>query len=136
MWPLLSLGARYFHADLSKAAATAAGTYSVYDPGGLPVLITRVRVATDTAQRVVVGTADADGQRIVAGYLPSNSGILVDCELLTQDTAMLRKTLVVISAAASGLEVAIEGYTLPRRLGELLARGELPVPAPTEGGGG
>lgn len=123
----LAWGGVPFHADLSVAAGGAAATRTLYRVGDAELLVTHVRVSSDTAQRVVVGTADAAGQRIVAGWLPSGgSGILADLSLFTYTTPMTRKDLVVITAAISGVDAQVEGYVFSRQLAEryALARAE------------
>lgn len=103
-----------FHADLSIAAGTPAGTFPLFDPGAGAIKILHCRVSTDTAQRIVVGVADADNQRVTAGYLPAGgAGILADLALVTAETSMVGRPILLFTFAASGVEVQIEGCYLP-----------------------
>jgi hypothetical protein len=99
-----------FHADLSLAPGTALGPYPVIDPGAGAIRVKHIRVSSDTAQRIVVGTDDADGSRMVAGFLPGGgAGILADCDIATIGTGMLGLPVLVILGAASAVEVQIDG---------------------------
>lgn len=99
-----------FHADISVPPGSPAGEYPVFDPSAGLVCITHCRVSTDTAQRVVVGVADADGSRVVAGWLPAGgAGILADLALFTGGTGMAGQPILLFTSAVSGVEVQIEG---------------------------
>jgi hypothetical protein len=107
-----------FHADLHIPAATAAdparsdgtlqGGTLLYDPRGDGVLVTRLRVSTDTAMRVCVGLADQDSQRVMGAYFASNGGAAPD----TCFEAPPGGRLYVFHGAAGNLDVAIEGELL------------------------
>ena len=108
-----------FHADLHIPAATAAdparadGTLTggtlLYDPRGSGVLVTRLRVSTDTAMRVCVGLADQDSQRVMAGYFAANGGAAPD----TCVEAPPGGRLMVFHSAQGNVDVAIDGELLP-----------------------
>lgn len=99
-----------FHKDIHQAPGAAAGTYPLYDPGGRPVLITHVSFTTDTAQRFVVGLADIDDERLLAGE--ASLGELRDLRLHTGETGLVGP-IVVITTLASGFDAMIEGCELP-----------------------
>jgi len=89
-----------FHYDIALAAGTPAGTYPVFDPGAGAVEIRHIRVSTRAAMRVIVGTADADGSRMLDQYLPAGgAGALSDCDIPTIGTGMLGLPVVVITDA-------------------------------------
>lgn len=99
-----------FHADLSLPALSAADTYVLYDPLSARVIVSHVRISSDVAQRVIVGTADADGTRMAGGYLPAGgAGILADLALDTQATSMMGQPILVFTGQPGALEVQIEG---------------------------
>lgn len=100
-----------FHADISLPAGSAAGSYALFDPMG-PVLITHARFSTDTGQRFVIGVADVDGQRVLAGNIGAANGAIADLHLDTGGTGLVGQILV-ITAAASGFDAAIDGCYLP-----------------------
>ena len=99
-----------FHADVSLPPASAAGTVTLYDPLSARVIVSHIRISTDTAQRIIVGTADTDGTRMAGGWLPAGgAGILADLALDTQATSMMGQPILVFTSEAGALEVQIEG---------------------------
>jgi hypothetical protein len=104
-----------FHADLHVPAAAAAdaanadgtlrGGILLYDPRGDGVLLTRLRVSTDTAMRVCVGLADQDSQRIMAGYFAANGGAAPDTCMETPPGGKLY----VFHGAQGNVDVSIDG---------------------------
>ena len=76
-------------ADVSLPPASAAGTVTLYDPLSARVIVSHIRISTDTAQRIIVGTADTNGTRMAGGWLPAGgAGILADLALDTQATSI------------------------------------------------
>lgn len=104
-----------FHYDLALGPATVAGPYPVFDPGAGAVEIRHIRVSTRAAMRVIVGTADADGSRMLDVYLPAGgAGALSDCDIPTIGTGMLGQPVLVITDAAGAVSVGIDGcYVTP-----------------------
>ena len=99
-----------FHYDLHMPPLTAPGPYQVFDPGAGAIRVKHVRVSTDAAARVVVGTDDADGSRFSAGYLPAGgAGLRDDCDIPTIGTGMLGRPVLIITDAACGFDVLIDG---------------------------
>ena len=107
-----------FHADLHIAAATAAdparadgtltGGILLFDPRGSGVLVTRLRVSTDTAMRVCVGLSDQDSQRVMGAYFAGNGGA-------APDTCMEMPPggrIFVFHGAQGNVDVAIDGELL------------------------
>lgn len=84
------MGAPY-HADLHIPAGTAAdparpdgtmsgpGTALVEAGPQTRIKVTHLMISTDAAARIVVGTADLDGQRIRAGSFAGNGGAAPTC---------------------------------------------------------
>jgi hypothetical protein len=105
-----------FHADLSIPASQAvnpAGTL-LFDPlaSGAPMssrrsaswTVTHITVSTDTAMRIVVGIADADGQRIRAGSFAANGG-------MASPVCVPGFGRILVFAPAVGvIDVSIDGY--------------------------
>ncbi len=109
-----------FHADLHIPAATAAdparadGTLTgggtlLFDPRASGVLVTRVRISTDTAMRICVGLADQDSQRVMAGYFAANGGAAPD----TCYEGPSGGKLYVFHGAQGNVDVAIDGELTP-----------------------
>ena len=108
------MGAR-FHADLhitaaatadpARADGTLTGGTLLYDTRGDAALVTRVRLSTDTAMRVCVGTADQDTQRIMGAYFAANGGAAPD---VCVDVPPGGKILVFHSATGN-VDVSIDG---------------------------
>ncbi len=108
-----------FHADLHIPAAVAAdparadgtlqGGTLLYDPRGDGVLVTRMRVSTDTAMRVCVGLADQDSQRVMGGYFAANGGAAPDACVETPPGGKLW----VFHGAQGNVDVSIDGELNP-----------------------
>ena len=108
-----------FHADLHIPAATAAdparadgtltGGVLLYNPSGSGVMITRLRVSTDTAMRICVGLSDQDSQRVMAGYFAANGGAAPD----TCFEGAAGGRVFVFHSAQGNVDVAIDGELLP-----------------------
>lgn len=111
------MGSR-FHADLhipsaaaadpARADGTLTGGRLLFDPQASGVLVTRLRISTDTAMRVCVGLSDQDSQRIMAGYFAANGGAAPD----TCFEGPSGGRLYVFHGAAGSVDVAIEGELL------------------------
>jgi hypothetical protein len=105
-----------FHADLSIPADTgsdSAGSYTVFDPQSAEVIVKHIRISSLVAQRIVVGTADALGQRMSAGFLPAGgSGIRDDVDIDTGATSMLGQPIQVFTSEAGDVEIGIDGCTV------------------------
>lgn len=109
-------GGRPFHADVSVAAASAAGSVVLMPSAGQSLYLERLVVSTDTAQRLVVGVSDDPGRRLFAGYLAAGDTVGVVLGLLTEGTALAGGNLLLITAAISGADAQLDGWVLTRPL--------------------
>lgn len=105
-----------FHADLSIPSSQAAGATLLFDPkpnapGDAPgVCVRKLSISTDTAMRIVIGTADQNGFRIRAGWFGANGGMTP--EVLWTDFSQAK--IYIFTSLSGNLEIAIEGvYIAP-----------------------
>lgn len=99
-----------FHAD--KDVAITGGTpVELYDPGTAALKVTGITVSPKAVKmRVVVGTADQVGARMLDRYLPAGGfGALEDKAIYTAGTAMAGRPIFLFTDADGQVAVTIDG---------------------------